>query len=342
MQRKLMVPVVVLIGAAAGGGWYLRHNHAPLYYTGFVEGEERVLRSEVTGRVLQVKFAEGATVPAEEIVALLDDRDIQARIRSKQEERAVLDAELGTQAERIALVESTWKRDVNARQAELQQAQSAADLAERTFAREQGLVKTGASTAQLLDDARARRDQARSALQRAREMLARTEAEERSIAVARHELASLRQRRDLTEAQLAELQVTQSKYVIRSPGVATVVQTQFIWAGELAQAGTAIVSVLDPADKYVQIYVPVADVARLHVGQRVTIELDSQPGRRVPGEVSFIADKANFTPEKIETRSDRMGQVYRAKVRILEEVERFQPGTEGNVYLAVDGGEEHN
>ena len=86
-----------------------------------------------------------------------------------------------------------------------------------------------------------------------------------------------------------------------------------------------------------QIYVPVADVARLHLGERVEIELDSQPGRRVPGEVSFIADKANFTPEKIETRSDRMGQVYRAKVRILEGVEHFQPGTEGNVYLTTDG-----
>jgi hypothetical protein len=56
--------------------------------------------------------------------------------------------------------------------------------------------------------------------------------------------------------------------------------------------------------------------------------------------VSFVADEANFTPEKIETRSDRLGQVYRAKVRILAEVERFQPGTEGNVYLvdAAEGG----
>ena len=86
-----------------------------------------------------------------------------------------------------------------------------------------------------------------------------------------------------------------------------------------------------------QIYVPVAELARLRVGQRVEIELDSQPGRRVPGEVSFVADEANFTPEKIETRSDRMGQVYRAKVRILEGIERFQPGTEGNVYLGADG-----
>jgi HlyD family secretion protein len=337
MQRKFLVPIAILVAAVAGSWWYLRHNQAPLYYTGFVEGEERVIRSEVTGRVLQVKFAEGDAIPAEEIIAILDDRDIQARIKSKREELAVLDAEMRTQAERIALVENTWKRDVSARQAELREAESANDLAERTFAREQGLVKSGASTAQLLDDNRARRDQARSALERARELLGRAEAQEHNIAVARHELESLRQRHDLTEAQLAELQVAESKYIIRSPGVATLVQTQFIWPGELAQPGTAIAAVLDPTDKYVQIYVPVADVGRLRIGQRVEIELDSQPGRRVPGEISFVADKANFTPEKIETRSDRMGQVYRAKVRILEGVERFQPGTEGNVYLSADG-----
>jgi HlyD family secretion protein len=95
--------------------------------------------------------------------------------------------------------------------------------------------------------------------------------------------------------------------------------------------------VLDPRDKYVQIYVPVVDVAALRVGQRVEIELDSVPGRRIPGEVSFLADSATFTPEKIETRSDRMGQVYRAKIRVLDGVEQLQPGTEGNVYLTVPG-----
>jgi len=82
--------------------------------------------------------------------------------------------------------------------------------------------------------------------------------------------------------------------------------------------------------------VPVADTDLFRVGRKVEIELDSEPGRRVPGEVSFVADSANFTPEKIETRSDRLGQVYRAKIRILEDVERFQPGTEGNVYLVED------
>ncbi|HVN86265.1 MAG TPA: HlyD family efflux transporter periplasmic adaptor subunit [Candidatus Binatia bacterium] len=333
MQRTILIPIVLLAAAAAGGGWYLRRDRAPLHYTGFVEGEERVLRSEVSARVLEVTYAEGQPVPPGEAVARLDDQDIQARINSKQAELSVLDAELHTQTERIELVSSTWQRDVSARTADLRQAESAADLAERTLVREDGLVKTGASTAQQLDDIRARRDQARSALDRAHELLAKAKAEERNIALARHELTTLQERRDLAMAQLGELQVTLSKYVIRAPAAASVVQTQFIWPGELAQPGSAILSVLDPTDKYVQVYIPVVDVGRLHIGQRVALELDSRPGERVAGEVSFIADKANFTPEKIETRSDRMGQVYRVKVRILEGVERLQPGTEGNVYL---------
>ena len=108
-------------------------------------------------------------------------------------------------------------------------------------------------------------------------------------------------------------------------------QTRFVWPGELVQPGTPILSVLDPRDKYVQIYVPVEDVQRMRVGRRVRIELDSAPGVFIPGEIAFVADQANFTPEKIETRGDRLGQVYRAKVRILEGAERLQPGTEGNV-----------
>jgi HlyD family secretion protein len=334
MMARRFIPIVVLLAvAAAAATWYLQQDAGPRHYTGFVEGEERVIRSEVSGRVGEVHFAEGAAIPAGAVIATLDARDIDARLHAKRQELAVLDAELQTQDERIALVESTWARDLRARQADLSQAESAAAVAERTFAREQDLVRSGASTVQQLDDLRGQRDQTRSAVERARAIVARTEAEERSIAVARHQRDALRAQRELALAQIAELEVTRSKYTIHAPDAATIMQTQLIWPGELAQPGTAICSLLDPLDKYVQIYVPVADVSLLRVGGRVEIELDSVPGQRIPGEVSFVADSATFTPEKIETRSDRMGQVYRVKVRVLEGVEHLQPGTEGNVYL---------
>ena len=333
MRRRLILPVVVVLGAVIGGAWYVRTQQAPRYYTGFVEGEERVVRSEVSGRVLDVRYAEGDRVPAGEVIARLDDQDMQTRLQSKRQELTVLEADVQVQEEQIRLVEGTWKHDLGASDAALREAQAGAENAQKTFAREKALVEAGVGTAQALDDSRSRRDRTRSAVDRAQQLVARTQAEERKITLARQELVALRAKRELAVAQLAELEVTAAKYAIRAPAVPTIVQTQFLWPGELAQPGTAIVSVLDPVDKYVQIYVPVADVGRLRLGQRVAIELDSQQGHRVPGEVSFIADSATFTPEKIETRSDRMGQVYRAKVRILEDVERFQPGTEGNVYL---------
>lgn len=338
MNRRL-VPVLALALLAAGAFWlWHARRSVEVHYTGFVEGEERVLRSEVSGRVLEVGYAEGDPVPAGAVVARLDDGDIAARIRSKQQELAVLDAQSARQEEEIGLIERTWKQDLAARGAELRQARAASELARRTYDRQAALLDQGVSTVQRVDEAKSSRDQTRSGVERADEILARARAEEAQIAVAKHQLEVLRRQRALSQAQLGELEVQRAKFEIHAPAVPTVVQTQLLWPGELAQPGTPVLAVLDPQDKFVQIYVPVSDLARVPVGTRVEIELDSAPGQRVPGEVSFVADQANFTPEKIETRSDRIGQVYRAKVRILEGVERFQPGTEGNVILAAEDG----
>jgi len=334
MSRRVVPIVIVVLAMVAGTVWFLTRNDGPQPFTGFVEGEERVLRSEVVGRVREVLFEEGDVVPAGAVVARLDDADIAAKLEAKRRELGVIDARIKSQEERITLTDETWQRDVAAQKAAVGEAEAAARLAERTLAREQELVATGASTAQLLDDARSRRDQATNALARIRQLLQRAEAQKLGGTLAQTELATLREQRVLTEAQLTELQVTADKHALRAPEVETVVQTQFVWPGELAQPGTAILSVLDPLDKYVRIYVPVDELATVRVGNKVDIELDSEPGRRVPGEVIFVADQASFTPEKIQTRDDRIGQVYRVKVRILEDVARFRAGTEGNVYLA--------
>ena len=338
MKKGVVAVVVLLVAVIAAAVWWMRGDGGAAHFTGFVEGEERVIRSEVAGRVLEVPFAEGAAVPADAVVARIDESDIAAKIVARQRELDVTRADIETQSRRIGLVESTWKTGVDARRAEVAQAESALVLAERTFAREAELVKTGASTGQLVDEARSRRDQARAALARAKDLLAQAEGEERNVAVNQGQLETLRHRAALAEAQIAELEVTRAKYQVRAPGVPTVVQTQFVWPGELAQPGTPVVAVLDPEDKYVQVYLPVAAMGRVRVGSRVEIELDSEPGRRFPGEISFIADQANFTPEKIETRGDRVGQVYRAKVRVLEDAARLKPGTEGDVYLVGDPG----
>jgi HlyD family secretion protein len=335
MRRRIVI-VVALRAVVTAAAWWLRRSGSELFYTGFVEGEERVVRSEVAGRVLEIAFAEGDAVPANAVIARIDASDTAAKVASKRQEQSVMDAQIRRQEEQVSLSERTWTHDVSASRAEVARAEAEAGLAVREYARQSELAQQNVASVQRLDESRAKRDQSQSALARARELQAKAEAEEGNIAMAKRQLDVLREQRGLAERQLAELEVDLAKFEIRAPATPTVVQSQLLWPGELAQPGTPVLAVLDPRDKYVQIYVPVADADKVRVGARVENELDSAPGRRVPGEVSFVADQANFTPEKIETRSDRMGQVYRAKVRILEDVERFQPGTEGNVYL-IDG-----
>jgi len=318
--------IVALVVLRAGGDKDGR-------YTGFVEGEERILRSEVSGRVVEIAFREGDAVPAGAVLARLDTADIAARIESARQQVEVLSRQIEQARIEADLREASWKQDLRTRETEAAQARADLELATRTAGREEGLARSGATTRQLVDDTRNRLSAARSAVERADNMLEKTRAEEATIAAARAHVEVLGGQKSLAASQLAELEVLRAKFEVRAPAVPTVVQTQLLWPGELAQPGTPVLSVLDPRDKYVHIYVPVPDLARFRVGTRMDIELDSSPDKRWPGEVSFIADRANFTPEKIETRSDRVGQVYRVKVRILDGVEGFTPGSEADVYL---------
>jgi len=336
MSRRIALIALALVVVLAGALVLWTRSSGPPHYTGFVEGEERVLRSEVSARVLEVLYREGDAIPGDAVVARLDPSEIRARIASKEREIAMLERQEQQAADQVALTATTWKQEVATRRAELERNRATKRLAERTFVRQQRLANEGVASAQQLDDTVAKRDESSSATDAASKVLARAEAEEGQIGVAERALEVARERHALSRAQLDELRVVEARHEIRAPAVATVMQTQLIWPGELVQPGTPVASVLDPADKYVQIYVPVADVTRVVVGRRVEIELDGAQGTRFPGEVSFVADRATFTPEKIETRGDRMGQVYRAKVRILEGAERMPAGTEGNVYVLGD------
>jgi HlyD family secretion protein len=333
MSRRTAVIALALVAVIAVAFVLWQRSSGPPHYTGFVEGEERVLRSEVSARVQEVLYREGDAIPADAVVARLEPSEIRARIASKEREIAMLERQEQQAADEAALTAETWQQELATRRAELEQSRATKRLAERTLERQERLAKEGVAAAQALDDTVAKRDESSSATEAARKVLARTEAEAGQIGVAQRALEVARERHALARAQLGELRVVEARHEIRAPSVATVMQTQLIWPGELVQPGTPVASVLDPADKYVQIYVPVSDVTQVVVGRRVEIELDGAQGTRFPGEISFVADRATFTPEKIETRADRMGQVYRAKVRILEGAERMPAGTEGNVYV---------
>ena len=332
MTKQMRIAVALLVALLLGGLWLARMEDSNQRWTGFVEGEERVIRAEVAGRVIKTLHQGGDLLGPGEIVAVLDTADIDARLEAQRSQLAVADAEILGQEEQVKLTEGLWRTGTEARRAELRRAEAAAAHAEGNLIREIDLERSGASTRQHLDDAGNARDQAQSALDQARDMVSQAEEEKRQIPLAHRQLEAKQRRRGAAAAQLRELDIARGKAKIRAPAVGTLLQTRFLREGELAQPGSAMVAVIDPKENYVRVYLPAEEMSRLTIGVAVVFRPDGAPDLEIAGEIAFIADQASFTPEKIESRSDRLGQVFLAKIRILDAPERLLPGTEGDVW----------
>src|SRR5204862_1203167 len=92
-------------------------------------------------------------------------------------------------------------------------------------------------------------------------------------------------------------------------------------AGETANPGVAILTLLDATNLWLRAFVPETDIGRVRVGQPATVGIDAYPGRAFPGTVSEIASEAEFTPKNVQTKKERVNLVFRIKIAV--------PGAEG-------------
>ena len=111
--------------------------------------------------------------------------------------------------------------------------------------------------------------------------------------------------------------------------------------GEIIGSGGKVLTLLDPTDVYMTIFLPTAQAGRIAVGSEARVVLDARPDVAIPAKVSFIAPQAQFTPKEIETQSEREKLMFRIKVRIDEALlrryaERVKTGLPGVAYVRMD------
>lgn len=333
---KKIVPLLLILALAGGGVWWYRNTHrpTPLSFTGFVEGEEKIVKSEISGRVTDVAFTDGTSVKQGEVLVEVDAREYRSQVAQQELNLSLLKARIRQADTQLALARDAYPTQLRATKSSLAKAASDVEFAEKEFLRRKELLEAEQLSQQRFDQAKNLLDGARASLTRERETVNNAEANLRQIQIAKDALDVLQRQLDVETERLNQMRIVLEKYTIRSPCNCTV-QTRLIRAGEYVNAGIGVATLLDPLDKYVRIYVPVPDLGKVRVGDRVRIEPDALPGEIFPGEISFIEDIAQFTPKNIEIRSDRITQVFATKVRILEQVERLKPGMEGVVFLAT-------
>jgi multidrug resistance efflux pump len=112
----------------------------------------------------------------------------------------------------------------------------------------------------------------------------------------------------LTNAQMARME-------LRAP-LGGVIQKQIAHRGEYVAPGAPILTVADPTDLKLTLYVLEADLGQVRVGQNVSIHADAFPDRVFVGSVRTIATRAEFTPRNVQTQKDRQNLVFGVTVHV--------------------------
>jgi HlyD family secretion protein len=80
--------------------------------------------------------------------------------------------------------------------------------------------------------------------------------------------------------------------------------------------GAPLLTIADPTDLRLTVYVLEAELGRVGLGQSVSIRADPFPERVFPARVRTIATHAEFTPRNVQTQKDRQNLVFGVTVRV--------------------------
>ena len=89
--------------------------------------------------------------------------------------------------------------------------------------------------------------------------------------------------------------------------------------------GTPIVVVTDLDNAWANLFVPEPMVPRVKLGQAAKVVTDAG-GEGLPGKVTFVSPKAEFTPRNVQTAEERSKLVYRIKVTVDNRAGVLKPG----------------
>ena len=261
--------------------------------------------SRVAGWVVARNVGMGSEAAKGDVLAVIDSRDAQARLAEFEAEIQRIEAERAELAAEIAMVDGQTKSRIKSEQARLAAAQALVetvehelDYAERELVRAQQLSESGVIPVKVHDEARTDYLTTQKELVHARAQVATAQALVGEAEAARGEIAVLERQRETLEYRKVEVQTRIERQrldiadrTITSP-INAVVSRAFVEVGEYVRAGQRIALLHDPEAIYILTNIRETDIASVHIGQDVRLEIDAYPDRQFQGRVAMITHAA--------------------------------------------------
>jgi HlyD family secretion protein len=272
-------------------------DHVDAY--GNFEATEVTVGAEVGGRLLAFHLEEGDRLEKGALVGTVDTVPLLL------ERQALV-------ARRAAAASRTRESSSNIAALEVQ-----STIADRELARTERLIKQSAATAQQQD--RAERE---------------SRVAKEQLVGARAARSSANQEVQALEAQVAQIDDRLARSRIVSPQEGTVL-ARYVEAGEFVQQGQPLFKLASLDSLTFRAYVSNAQLSQLRLNQQVQVGVDRADSiAKLPGRIVWIASTAEFTPTPIQTRDERVDQVYAVKILVANREGRLRIGMPGELTLA--------
>ena len=118
------------------------------------------------------------------------------------------------------------------------------------------------------------------------------------------------------QKQVAQIDDQLHRANIVNPSAGTVI-TKYAEAGEMTAAGKALYKIADLSEMTLRAYITGDQLSQIKLNQQVKVLVDSgaKNYRTYTGTISWISDKAEFTPKTIQTKEERANLVYAVKIK---------------------------
>lgn len=139
------------------------------------------------------------------------------------------------------------------------------------------------------------------------------------------------------QAAVSALSTQRDKMTLITP-LAGIITSRSAHTGEAALPGATLLTVSNLDVVELTIYVPEDQLGQVYLGQGVEVQVDAFPGRVFTGTVSYISQRAEFTPKNVQTEKERVNMVFSVKVKLANGDHALKPGMPADAILRNSGG----
>ncbi len=315
MNPRPSIFLARVIGAGALAALFACRSSTPgLRAVGTVEMTETDIAATVPARVVRVYREEGDTVRRGDTLVTLTQSTLGADLDQRRARIAAAEADLRD------LEAGARPAELERSEAEVRSAEAEAERTQHDAERLIALAAAGHVSQAQLEAAQTLAKVTASRLGGARDALRllREGARPERVRSARAAVANARAQLAMAEATLADL-------VLTAPADGVVIG-RYAEPGEVLPASVPAMSLGEAGRLWVRVYVAAPALASLRIGQEATVLIPGDEGRGVPGRITAIATRAEFSPRVALTENERADLLFGVKIGISDSTALVKAG----------------